>query len=78
LGVAEDVVDGAADSCFGIYCVVGERKKRKRGEKKIIQREPARGMEGVKRLGAAFALEILHLRVEQSHWHRLFYYTQSC
>jgi hypothetical protein len=39
VGGAENVVDGAADICFSIYCVVGERKKRKRGrEEGTIQR----------------------------------------
>jgi hypothetical protein len=46
LGVAENVVDGAADICFSYYCVVGEKKKRrKRGENKTSS-ESQRGAWG--------------------------------
>ena len=46
---ARNGADGAADGCFGIYCVVGERK-RKRG-KDIIQLSAGHAWQ-------SFALEI--------------------
>ena len=43
MGDAGSVVNGAADSCFAVYCVVEERKKDEERKRKRKRHYPARG-----------------------------------